>query len=247
MRRKAPNRGVGLPRQCRVGLRCAATGYAGTVTDATQARWVTREGGEHQTSGDVPVLRWQDIPGWFRWRDAQDEAVAYFPDGSIFVEIGNYLGRSLCSLAEVVARSERCFTIVGVDTCRGSGPEGQHDTNAHGAAVADGGGTFAGQLHRNVIASGFADDIHLLIGASAPSAQLFADASLAWVHVDARHDYDSVAADITAWQPKVADGGWLSGDDYDAGQWPGVFTAVRDLLPTAQPWSLSQWRWMKPG
>lgn len=199
---------------------------------------------DRDATGSDPALRWQDIPGWFQWRDAQEEAVAHFPDGATFVEVGNYLGKSLCSLADLAVGSGRRITIVGVDTCRGSGPEGHRNTNAHGAAVAEGGGTFAGQLHRNVVACGFADHIHLLIGASVSSARLFPDASLAWVHLDARHDYDSVAADIAAWRPKVAAGGWLSGDDYDAWQWPGVVAAVGDLLPAARPWSQSQWRWM---
>lgn len=190
-------------------------------------------------------MRWQDIPGWFQWRDAQEEAVARFPDGSTFVEVGNYLGKSLCSLAEVASDSGKQFTIVGVDSCRGSGPEGTADRDAHGPAVDEGGGTFAGRLHRNVVACGYADDIQLVIGLSVPSARLFADESLAWVHLDARHDYASVVEDITAWRPKVADGGWLSGDDYDRWQWPGVVDAVQDLLPHAQPWSQSQWRWFK--
>ncbi|PXX63981.1 methyltransferase family protein [Nocardia tenerifensis] len=193
---------------------------------------------------DVPVRRWQDIPGWFTWRDAQEEAVAHFPEGSTFVEVGNYLGRSLCSLAEVVADSGKPITVVGVDTCRGSGPEGVRGINAHGAAVADGGGTFAGLLHRNVLACGFADQVLLVVGDSESTARLFADASLAWVHIDARHDYDSVAADITAWRPKVAPGGWLSGDDYIPSAWPGVVAAVTDLLPRAHPWSKIQWRWI---
>lgn len=192
------------------------------------------------------TARWQDIPGWFRWRDAQEEAVAQFPDGSMFVEVGNYMGKSLCSLAEIVSAEDRDIAIVGVDWCQGSGPEGRGNIDAHGAAVAEGGGTFAGLLHRNIIACGFADNVQLVVGGSVPSARLFADGSLAWVHLDARHDYENVAADIAAWKPKVAEGGWLSGDDYDAVQWPGVFTAVGDLLPTAQSWSQCQWRWKNP-
>ena len=191
-------------------------------------------------------MRWQEIPGWFQWRDAQEEAVAQFPDGSRFVEVGNYLGKSLCSLAEVVADSGKAISVVGVDTCRGSGPEGRGNRDAHGPAVDEGGGTFAGQLHRNIVACGFGDDIQLVIGSSVPCSQLFADRSLAWVHLDARHDHDSVVADIKAWEPKVADGGWLSGDDYDEWQWPGVFTAVGELFPDAEPWSQRQWRWRKP-
>lgn len=198
------------------------------------------------TRFDDPVSGWQDIPGWFTWRDGQQEAAAHFPDGSRFVEVGLYLGRSLCSLLDVIRSAGRRDIVIGVDTCRGSGPEGRRDTDAHGGAVAHGGGTMAGLLHRNVIACGFADDVSLLISDSVAAAGLFADSSLSWVHLDARHDYDSIAADIGAWAPKVVPGGWLSGDDYHETQWPGVVAAVRDLLPSAAPWSVQQWRWVKP-
>lgn len=49
------------------------------------------------------VSHWSEIPGWFEWRDLQEEAVATFAAGSTFVEVGTYLGRILCSLAEVVS------------------------------------------------------------------------------------------------------------------------------------------------
>lgn len=199
---------------------------------------------------DAPVRRWEDIPGWFGWRAAQEEAVAHFADGHgpapRFVEVGSYLGRSLCSLAEVVQRCGHPIGIVGVDTCRGSGPEGARQINAHGAAVEFGGGTFAGLLHRNVIACGFVDAVALLITDSVSAARMFDDGSLAWVHIDARHDYESVRADIAAWAPKVTPGGWLSGDDYHPQWWPGVVQAVEETLPDAREWTPGQWRWRKP-
>ena len=195
---------------------------------------------------DKPVHTWRDIPGWFQWRRHQEEAVAHFPDGSWFVEVGCYLGRSICSLGEVVRSTHAKTTIIGVDTGRGSGPEGQRDTDAHEAAVAHGGGTLAGLLHRNIIDCGLADRIQLVISDSVAAAALFADDSLAWVHIDARHDYTSVVADLNAWAPKVAPGGWLSGDDYHAEWWPGVVRAVGDTLPDARPWWSTQWRWIKP-
>jgi Methyltransferase domain len=196
---------------------------------------------------DKPVHTWRDIPGWFQWRRHQEEAAAHFPDGSWFVEVGCYLGRSICSLAEVVGKAGLDIRIIGVDTAQGSGPEGRGDTDAHGPAVAHGGGTFAGMLHRNIIDCGLADTIQLVISDSVAAASLFGDDSLAWVHIDARHDYDSVVADIRAWAPKVAPGGWLSGDDYHAEWWPGVVGAVSDTLPDAGPWWSTQWRWIKPG
>jgi hypothetical protein len=189
-------------------------------------------------------VHWHEIDGWFRWRSAQEEAVHRFPEGSRLVEVGTYLGRSLCSLGEVVELSGKRFTVIGVDTCRGSGPEGPHGTDYHGAAVTEGGGTFAGALHRNILDCGYGDAISLIIADSVTASAFFADRSIDWVHLDARHNSASLKADITAWLPKVAHGGWLSGDDYDPLKWPEVVQAVADLLPGAQPWSTRQWRWI---
>lgn len=189
-------------------------------------------------------MHWHEIEGWFQWRSAQEEAARRFPAGSCFVEVGSYLGRSLCSLGEVVESSGKPFTVIGIDTCRGSGPEGPRQKDYHGAAVAQGGGTFAGTLHRNILECGYGDIITLLISDSVKAARLFADASVDWVHLDARHDYASVQTDIRAWLPKVKPGGWLSGDDYDEVKWPEVVRAVGELLPGAKAWSVHQWRWV---
>lgn len=187
-------------------------------------------------------MNWNDIPGWFQWRSGQEEAVRHFPEGSRIVEVGNYLGRSLCSLADAAQAGGKKFTLIGVDTCRGSGAEGARGKDYHGAAVAEGGGTFAGQLHRNIVACGFAEVISLIVADSDTASAFFADGSLDWVHLDARHDCESVKADIRTWLPKVKTGGWLSGDDYDEIKWAGVVRAVRELLPEARPWSDQQWR-----
>ena len=189
-------------------------------------------------------MHWSEIEGWFQRRIAQEEAARRFPAGSCFVEVGTYLGRSLCSLGEVVERSGKAFTVIGIDTCRGSGPEGPRRKDYQGAAVARGGGTFAGELHKNVLACGYGETISLIIADSVTASRLFGDASLDWVHLDARHDYASVKADIRAWLPKVKPGGWLSGDDYDKLKWPEVVKAVGDLLPRATAWTTGQWRYV---
>jgi hypothetical protein len=189
-------------------------------------------------------LNWNDIPGWFQWRSAQEEAACQFPEGSRFIEVGNFLGRSLCSLGEVARLSGKSFTLIGVDTCRGSGAEGPRRKDYHGAAVAEGGGTFAGMLHKNIIECGHGDLISLIVADSVTAASFFADRSIDWVHLDGRHDHEGVKADIAAWLPKVKVDGWLSGDDYDEVKWPEVVLAVREMLPEAQLWSINQWRWV---
>src|SRR6202044_3434064 len=125
---------------------------------------------------DKSVHTWRDIPGWFQWRHNQEEAVAHFPDARCFVEVGCYLGRSICSLGEVVRDAGLDVTIIGVDTARGSGPEGRGGNDAHGPAVDHGGEPFGGLLHRNTIDGGLPKTVNLLTSASVPAADLFADA-----------------------------------------------------------------------
>jgi hypothetical protein len=88
------------------------------------------------------------------------------------------------------------------------------------------------------------DTISLIVADSLTASRLFGDASADWVHLDARHDYAGLEADIQAWLPKVKPGGWLSGDDYNDIKWPDVVKVVGDMLPGAQAWSTQQWRWI---
>lgn len=187
-------------------------------------------------------MTWDDIPGWFDFASAYEDAAAELPGGTL-VEVGCYLGRSLVYLAGAARRSGKPFRVVGVDWCRGSGVENGHDN--HADALARGEGTLAGQLHRNLIACGVSDVAAVLVADSRRAADLFPDGSLAMVFLDAGHDYESVKADIAAWLPKVRPGGWLGGDDY-CDVWPGVKRAVAELLPGAAPWSHDSWRWVKP-
>jgi hypothetical protein len=67
------------------------------------------------------------------------------------------------------------------------------------------------------------------------AAPQVADASLDLVYIDAEHTYDAVKADVLAWLPKVKDGGWIGGHDYNhpneaRGKLWGVKSAVDKLL-----------------
>jgi len=67
---------------------------------------------------------------------------------------------------------------------------------------------------------------------SANGAKWFEDKSLAFVFVDAAHDYESVKRDIAAWLPKMKPGAVLAGHD---AQHAEVMRAVNELLPGAVP------------
>src|SRR5437868_3698464 len=52
------------------------------------------------------------------------------------------------------------------------------------------------------------------------------------IHLDAAHDYDSVARDLRAWWPVLRPGGLFIGDDYfaDGKTWPEVRAATDEFL-----------------
>ena len=191
-----------------------------------------------------------DIPGWCDYEDAYREVVNHFP-GGVLVEVGCYLGRSLAYLGRLAKDSGKPFRIVGVDWCVGSGVEhpvrsdGVGGIDHHAVAVAEGGGTFAGRLHKNLIDCGVADIVTLIVGHSHHAAQLFPDKSVNFVFLDAAHDFENVNSDLAYWMPKVRSGGWIAGDDY-CDIWPGVKRAVDRRCPGASRWSHDSWRFILP-
>lgn len=61
------------------------------------------------------------------------------------------------------------------------------------------------------------------------ASELVENHSFDIVYLDASHDYESVKADISAWLPKIKEGGILCGDDYIHG-WDGVIQAVNEAF-----------------
>lgn len=68
---------------------------------------------------------------------------------------------------------------------------------------------------------------------SIEAAKVVPDATLDFVYIDARHDYESVKEDLNAWLPKLRPGGILAGHDYLEGILEegvfGVRTAVDEF------------------
>jgi hypothetical protein len=194
-------------------------------------------------------VTWEDISGWFDFYTLYDDVVNTLP-GGVLVEVGCFLGRSLCYLGAKAKESGKTFRVVGVDHCRGSGKEGTTQTDHHHTAVDRGGGTFAGELHRNVIECGLADTVSVLVADSTVAASLFAPRSLGMVFLDAKHDYGGLRKDVEAWLPKIDRGGFLAGDDVgvpdDSPQeriWPDVKVVLDDTLPGWQYVPHDAWKY----
>jgi hypothetical protein len=94
---------------------------------------------------------------------------------------------------------------------------------------------------------------------STEAAKMFGDGELDFVYIDGNHAYQYVLDDITAWSPKVRDGGLVCGHDYSRPknrarwQFQGVIKAVNDYVAanSIAPWFIlrgkgnSGWLWVK--
>lgn len=115
-------------------------------------------------------------------------------------------------------------------------------------------GSFDFQSRFEQVCGRFAEDNRVTIvrDFSFNQAQLVPDLSFDFVYIDAVHSMESVLMDMTAWWPKVRNGGWLCGHDY-TGKYTGVKMAVDGFckitgnnlgLLTMEPWA--SWGIVKP-
>lgn len=144
---------------------------------------------------------------------------------SVVVEVGLGIGHSIAHLLHLVSESGKPIAVHGVDPFLST-------TGRNGEQQAEGdreGGDFNlflrefGKLSRRE-----RDLLRLIRLPSVIAARAFPERSVDLVLIDGNHDYDFVLADLSAWWPKVRDGGVLAGDDYCEPY--GVVGAVRDYV-----------------
>jgi hypothetical protein len=183
---------------------------------------------------------------WFGFDDIYKMAVERFPTGSHFVEVGSWKGRSAAFMAVEIINSGKQIKFDCVDSWAEEGynpcPDLADFLIATDPMLRE---TFSRHKEiflmpckeaqrlfiENIVP--VKDHITVIHSTSVQAANLYANHSLDFVYLDAAHDYNSVKADIQAWEPKIKKGGILAGDDFVAdadGQigWPSVIKAVID-------------------
>lgn len=170
---------------------------------------------------------YQNIHGWFTFPELYSQMATHFPDGSHFVEIGAWKGKSAAFMAVELINKKKNIRFDCVDTWKGS-PE----------HLDVGGEAFEPELVNNPewIWEFFNANIEPVKNiittvrkSSLEAAALYPDESLDFVFIDASHDYFNVTNDITAWYPKVrSKTGIIAGHDYSWG--PEVKLAADDFF-----------------
>lgn len=150
-------------------------------------------------------MTYHDIPGWFTWEPLYKRMVDNAKDGSRFVEVGVFLGKSAIYLAQQIKESGKKIDFYCVDPW---------NRDVSGVSVKDAGGSFATKFKENAEHCGVGDNI-IAIQSTSHMTALILPWVFDFVFIDAEHDYLSVRWDISDWLPKMrAGGGVMAGHDY---------------------------------
>lgn len=148
----------------------------------------------------------------------------YGPGTGEIVEIGSFMGKSTCWLAQGSKNAAR-ERVHGVDHFRGS-PEHQAGSECEEPMIAAEGSTFRG-FQENIAAQGLSDYV-VAHREGSPEAASGWNLPIRLLFIDGDHSYESARTDFEAWAPFVVDQGLIAFHDVDNA--PGVTRFYRELL-----------------
>ena len=163
---------------------------------------------------------YQDIAGMMDYEDLYSDMVNKFNDGSQFVELGVWYGRSAAFMAVEIVNSGKLITLDVVDNFLKSPIE---------------------KSTKSLVQFDF---VKIIQNNTAEQAKYYRNESLDFVFVDADHSAHGVSMDIMAWLPKVKKGGVLAGHDYENWRYPELKIAVDNLLKVKKVSEMC-WYWEK--
>jgi hypothetical protein len=169
----------------------------------------------------VPTM-YKGIHGWFNYPDFYNEIAEELKDGMRIAEVGTWLGKSTCYLAEIIKNKGLKIVIDAIDLF--DGPEKTHHTDE----IKDEGGLLS-FFKTNMKNAGVSSYVNPIKSDSASYAENYDNNSMDFIFIDALHTYEGVKRDIEAYWPKVKKGGILSGHDYGSSH-AGVVKAVDEFF-----------------
>lgn len=154
-------------------------------------------------------MTYQDIHGWFTWEPLYKRMVECFPDGARFVEVGVWMGKSACYMADQIKQSGKDIDFFCVDPW---------DVDVSGIPIKTLGGSAFPAFCANTKQCGVRGHVIPVCLRSVYAAKHFQSERVDFVFIDAEHDYESVCNDIVIWRGLIKPGGIIAGHDYTLNQ-----------------------------
>ena len=164
-----------------------------------------------------------EISGWFAYKDLYNSIVETAKGGETFVEVGAWFGKSTNHLATKIKESQKNINFTTIDTWKGTDNESVqlNIVNAFN-------GDIFYEFIENTILSKNLGSFNIIKDTSKSASTNFANNSIDFIMIDAGHSYESLKEDISLWYNKVKSGGIISGDDYTV--WEGVTQAADEFF-----------------
>lgn len=169
------------------------------------------------------------IDGWFNQEHLFSQMVSSCNDIDYykFVEIGSWKGRSSCYMGVEILNSNKNIKFDCIDTWLGSKEHRDPKSNHYEPLLQIENGLYNLFL-RNI--KPLESVITPQRMTSVDACKLYEDESLDFIYIDGDHDYLSVKEDINIWYPKLKNGGYIAGDDFEEDAWPGVYYAINEYF-----------------
>ena len=155
-----------------------------------------------------------EIPGWFAYKDLYDKMIETSPFNSTFVELGAWFGKSTNYMAQKIKESKKNIHFTTIDTWKGSGSDMDNKIV----------NTFNGDIFYefvdNTIMNENYGSINIIKDSSDKAVNQFWNNSIDFLMIDTSHEYEDVMQELDTWYNKIKPGGYICGDDY------GVFQGV---------------------
>ena len=174
--------------------------------------------------------QYKKIEGWLDFDDLYDRIFQSASNGSHFVEIGCWLGKSSCYMAEKIKEDGKLIRFDCIDIW---------NTGETGKAYEDmlnmNDGNVLGLFVNNLKSAGVINYMNLIQLSTFEAVNIYKDDSLDFIFIDNNHEAGHVYRELNLWHNKVKSGGIIAGHDYYAHQdWNvakavNTFVAERDL------------------
>ncbi len=168
----------------------------------------------------------ENIDGWFDFGRFYSKMVSLHGDGSHFVEVGSWKGKSTSYMAVEIANSNKKIKFDCVDTWEGSEEHKDPTDPFYEPLLLEKDGLYNLFIENMKPVEGYYNPVRM---ESVKAAELYENESLDFVFLDAAHDYDNVKKDIEAWLPKVKKGGYLCGHD---AKHPPILQVISEMFGT---------------